>query len=226
MIQIAIDGYSGSGKSTLADGLAKRFNLKHLSTGAVLRAIGLYFFERDIMHPTQDDVRENLDKMDIKIVFDGGVQKTFLNGEDVTEKITDEKIGQMASRVAVIKSAMQKLIEVSRDFASVNDCVLDGRNITSEVLPNADVKFFLDANVEARANRRHKDAQQKHQDANFDDVLSSLKERDFRDSHRDSSPLVVVPDAVVVDNTNMTLDETIEYCGNIVENKLKALKKL
>lgn len=226
MIKIAIDGYSGSGKSTLSDGLAKKLKLKHLSTGSILRAMGLYFEELGNTNPSKEDVESHLAKMDIKIDFEGDKQKTFLNGRDVTEAISAETIGQMASKIAVIVPAMQKLIEVSRAFAEKYDCVMDGRNITSEVLPDADVKIFLDADVSARAARRHKEATEKQQKSNLNDVMSSLKERDFRDSHRDNSPLKLVSDAILVDNTNMSLDETVEYVYKLICDKLRDTHKL
>lgn len=226
MINIAIDGYSGSGKSSLADGLAERFNLNHLSTGAILRAMGLYFYRLNKLNPSLKDFEAESDKLDIKIDFEGKVQKTYLNGEDITEAISDEKIGQMASRLAVYRPAMQKLIDVSREFAATHNCVLDGRNITSEVLPNADVKIFLDADISARAARRHQEALEKHQSSELEAVLGSLKERDWRDSHRDFSPLQLVSDAVLIDNTDMDLQQTIDYAIGIIEPKLKALGKL
>jgi cytidylate kinase len=128
----------------------------------------------------------------------------------------------MASKVAIFPKAMSKVITTSQDFSKKYDCVLDGRNITSEVLPNADVKFFLTASAECRAKRRLEDDLKKGIKTTYEAVLSSLAERDYRDTHRQFSAMVVVPDAVVVDNTNMTIDETIEYCAKIVENKLKS----
>ena len=226
MIKIAIDGHSGSGKSTLADGLAEKLGIKHLSTGAILRAMGLYFFENGIDNPSDSDVEMNLNKMQIKIDFDGSVQKTYLNGEDVTGKISAETIGQMASKVAAIKTAMLKVIDVSQDFAKNCSCVLDGRNVTTEILPDADVKIYLDADVKARAERRQKELKALSKTMDFDEVLKSLNERDYRDTHRDFSPLMVAKDAVVVDNTNMSLAETIDYCYDLICKKLKSLGKI
>lgn len=226
MISIAIDGHSGSGKGELSKGLAKKFNLKHLDTGAILRAMGLYFYRLNITHPTSQDVDNHYDNLKIKIEFENNIQKTLLNNEDVSLKIRDEHIGQMASRVAAIEKTMRKLIDISQDFAKKYDCVMDGRNITSDVLPDADVKFFLDATPECRAKRRLGDELKKNPNAKFEDVLASLIERDYRDVHRDFSPLIVTPDAIVVDNTNMTIDETIEYCFEKVEKILKEKGKI
>ncbi len=224
MINIAIDGFSGSGKSTLADGLAKNFNLKHLNTGAILRAMGVYFFEKGITEIDEKIVEEHIDNFKIHIEFDGNTQHTYLDENDVSEKIMAEIFGQMASKLAVIKIAMMKLIDISRDFAKKYDCVMEGRNITSEVLPDADVKFFLDAEVYKRAERRHKEMIERNIETSYDKVLESLKERDWRDTHRDFSPMVVVPDAEVIDNTNLSLEETVVIASEIVKNKLNNSK--
>ncbi len=226
MINIAIDGYSGSGKGTLAEGLAKKFKLKHLDTGSILRGMGLYFYEQGILNPTEKDIEKHIDDFDIKIEFDGKIQKTLLNGKDVSKTIRMEQIGQMASRVAVHQLCMQKVIDVSREFASNYDCVVDGRNITSAVLPNADVKIFLDADLSCRAKRRHKENIEKGLESNLEQVSESLKERDYRDTHRDFSPMIVVYDALVIDNTKLNEQETIELVSEKVEQKLKELGKI
>ncbi len=226
MIAIAVDGHSGSGKGELSRGLAKRFNLKHLDTGAILRAMGLYFYRNQILNPTSTDVEKHYEKLNIKIEFEGNMQKTILNGEDVSSDIRVEHIGQMASKVAVIEKAMRKMIDISQEFAKNYDCILDGRNITSEVLPNADVKFFLDASPECRAKRRLADEQKKNPNATFEEILNSLVERDYRDVHRDFSPMILTKDSVLVDNSTMTIDETINYCASIAEKKLKEKGKI
>lgn len=226
MIAIAIDGHSGSGKGELSSGLAKKFNLKHLDTGAILRAMGLYFYRIEIKNPTIEDVENHYDNLNIKIEFEGDTQKTYLNNEDVSSEIRVEHIGQMASKVAVIEKAMRKLITISQEFAKNYDCVMDGRNITSEVLPDADVKFFLDATPECRAKRRLGDELKKNPNAKFEDILASLIERDHRDVNRDFSPMIKTPDSIVVDNTNMTIDETIQFCFEKVESILKMKGKI
>ena len=226
MIQIAIDGHSGSGKGELSKGLAQKLNLKHLDTGAILRAIGLYFYDLEITSPSQEDILEHLENLNVKVQFEENIQKTYLNGTDVSTTIRTEQIGQMASRVAVFKETMQKLIDISQDFAEHYDCVLDGRNITSEVLPNADVKIFLDAKPEIRAKRRFVEMQKKNPNITFDEVMSSLVERDYRDTHREFSRMVIVPDAMVIDNSNMTIEETIEYCSENIKKILKNKGKI
>lgn len=226
MIAIAIDGHSGSGKGELSKGLAKKLNLKHLDTGAILRAMGLYFYRNGITNPTVEDVEKNYDNLNIKIEFNNDIQITYLNNEDVSSEIRFEHIGQMASRVAIIEKAMRKLITISQEFAKNYNCVMDGRNITSEVLPDADVKFFLDASAECRAKRRLGDELKKNPNAKFDDILASLIERDKRDINRDFSPMIKTPDSIVVDNTNMTIDETINFCFDKTKSILKEKGKL
>lgn len=226
MINIAVDGYSGSGKGELCKGLSKKLNLKHLDTGAILRGMGLYFYNKGITEVTEDLVDEHFDNLNITVEFDGDVQHTYLNGEDVSTAIRMEAIGQMASKVAAIKRAMEKLIQISQDFASKYDCILDGRNITSEVLPNADVKFFLDASLECRANRRYAEDVKKNKASNFEEVKKSLAERDYRDTHRSFSPMILTPDSVKVDNTNMGIEETIEYCYSVAVEKLNKSRKI
>lgn len=226
MISIAIDGHSGSGKGELSRGLAKKFKLKHLDTGAILRAMGLYFYRLDIKNPTNKDVETHYNKLDIKIEFENNIQLTYLQNENVSSEIRYEHIGQMASKVAAIEKSMRKMIDIAQEFAKKYDCVMDGRNITSEVLPNADVKFFLDASPECRANRRLSDELKKNPNAKFEDVLASLIERDYRDVHRDFSPMIKTLDSIAIDNTNMTIEETIEYAFKLTEKILKEKGKI
>ncbi len=226
MFTIAIDGYSGSGKGTLADGLAEKFNLKHLDTGSILRSTGLYFFEQNIFNPTAEDINNHIKNIQIKIEFEENVQKTYLNGKDVSREIRKEEIGQMASKVAIYEKAMMKVFEVSRDFANNYNCVVDGRNITSAVLPDADVKIFLDASIDCRTNRRLKENQEKNLGGDYANIYSSMKERDYRDTHRDFAPMVITADTTIVDNTNLNAQETIDFVSKIVEKKLNNIKKI
>ena len=226
MINIAIDGYAGSGKGELSKGLAKKLNLKHLDTGAILRAMGLYFARLNIEDFTQSIIDKYIKTFEVKVQFEGDKQITLLNREDVSKEIKTEKMGSLASKLAIYPEAMEKMNNISREFAENFDCVIDGRNITSEVLPNADVKFFLDASVECRANRRLQEDFNRGVQTTFAEVLESLKKRDYRDTHREFSRMVVTHDSIVVDNTNMTIAQTIEHCYNIAVEKLKELGKI
>ncbi len=226
MISIAIDGYSGSGKGELSKGLAKKLKLKHLDTGAILRAMGLYFHKKGLSNVTPELFDEHFNKINVRVEFEGDKQITYLNDSDVSGEIRTEAIGAMASKVALCRPAMLKTIEISQAFAKQYDCVLDGRNITSEVLPNADVKFFLDANLECRAMRRHKEALARGQESNYDEVLNSLSERDWRDTHRDFSRMIKTDDSFVIDNSDLTIEQTVDKCLKIATEKLKKLGKL
>ena len=226
MIKIAIDGYSGSGKGELSKGLSQKLNLKHLDTGAILRSMGLYFHSKGITEITSETIDEHYENLNIRIEFDGDRQITYLNNEDVSTAIRTEVIGQMASRCAAIPRAMQKLIDISQEFATKYDCVLDGRNITSEVLPDADVKIFLSASPECRAERRYKELLAKGVESDYDAIYESLKERDYRDTHREFSRMYIVDDAFVVDNSNMGIEETINHCYNHIVKVLKEKGKI
>ena len=226
MINIAVDGYAGSGKGELCKGLAKKLNLKHLDTGAILRAMGLYFDRLNINDFTQDIIDKYIKTFEVKIDFEGDKQITLLNRQDVSKEIRTEKMGALASKIARYPEAMEKLNSISRDFAEKYDCIIDGRNITSEVLPNADVKFFLDAKIECRANRRLQDDYKRGIETTFSEVLESLQKRDYSDTHREFSKMIVTHDSIVVDNTDMSISQTIDHCYELAVQKLKELGKL
>lgn len=221
MIKIAVDGFTGSGKGTLCEGLAEKFNLKHLDTGAIFRGIAVGFVELGFTELSEEIVNQNIDKLAIKVEFVGNTQKVFLNNSDVTGKLRTEQTSQMASKVSVYSKVREKYLAIVREFANNYDCIIDGRDITSVVLQDADVKIFLDADERVRAERRYKENLDKHIPCTYEDVLKNLHERDYRDSHRDIAPLRKVEDAVVVDNTNLNLKETIDECAKIISAKLK-----
>ncbi len=220
MIKIAIDGLSGSGKGALAEGLVKNFNLKHLDTGAIFRTMGIACWKQNILNPSEEDIKKIINTIKVEIKFDNDKQTMFLNGENVTNLLREEVVSQLASKVSAFALAREKYLEIVGNFAKTYDCVIDGRDITSIVLPNADVKFYLTADELARAKRRHLENQEKGINTTFEEVLTNLQERDYRDTHRDVAPLIIVEDAIVVDNTNLTIDETIDYCSKIIREKL------
>ena len=220
MIKIAIDGLSGSGKGELAKGLAKKFNLKHLDTGAIFRTMGIVFWKQNNLNPTESEVETILSNSKIEINFDTNSQRMFLNGEDVTPHLRVEEVSQLASKVSAYPYAREKYLAVVGKFSSTYDCVIDGRDITSIVLPDADVKFYLTADEKTRAERRYKENVEKNIECTFEEVLSNLQERDYRDTHRDIAPLIIVDDAVVVDNTNLSIEETINKCAEEIEQRL------
>lgn len=220
MIKIAVDGFTGSGKGTLSDGIAKIFNLKHLDTGAIFRGIAVGFNELGFNDLNEDIVANNISKLNISVIFDGNTQKIILNGKDVTGKLRTEQTSQTASKVSVFAQVREKYLKIVREFANSYNCIIDGRDITSVVLPDADVKIFLDADENVRAERRYKENVEKNIPCTYDEVLKNLHERDYRDSHRDIAPLRKTEDAIVVDNTNIDINETITLCSEIITKKL------
>ena len=226
MIKIAVDGLTGSGKGTLSDGIAERFNLRHLDTGAIFRGMGVSYLKSGITEPTEENVKEILEKTNISVVFENDKQQIYLNGENVTSSLREEAVSKLASKVSALGLAREKYLEIIRDFTNKYDCIIDGRDITSIVMPDADVKIYLTANETTRAERRYKENVEKNIACTFEEVLANIQERDYRDTHRDIAPLIVVPDAFVVDNTNINLNETIELCSNHIEKVLKENGKL
>ncbi|MBR3885111.1 MAG: (d)CMP kinase [Clostridia bacterium] len=220
MIKIAIDGLSGSGKGELAKGLAKIFNLKHLDTGAIFRTMGIVFWKKQIADPKAEEVENYLSNAKIEINFETNSQRMFLDGEDVTPFLREEEVSKLASKVSAFSFAREKYLAVVGEFANTYDCVIDGRDITSIVLPNADVKFYLTADEKTRAERRYKENVEKKIECTFEEVLANLQERDYRDTHRDVAPLIIVDDAIVIDNTNLSIEETINKCSEIIKATL------
>lgn len=221
MINIALDGLSGSGKGSLADGLAKKMNLIHLDTGAIFRAIALSFVNNNMLLPTQNDIENQLKTINIKVIADENGQKVLLNGKDVTKFLRQEAVSKVSSIVSTNQNVRAKYLEIVEDFASSHNCIIDGRDITSVVLPNADFKIYLTASEEIRAKRRYDENISKNINCTFEEVLENLRERDYRDTHRDIAPLIIVSDAIVVDNTNLNIEQTIEYCYQKIQEKLK-----
>ena len=226
MIKIAVDGLTGSGKGTLSDGIAERFNLRHLDTGAIFRGMGVSYLKNGISEPTMENIEEILGKSNISVVFEDNKQQIYLNGENVTGSLRLEAVSGLASKVSALGPAREKYLEIIREFTNNYDCIIDGRDITSIVMPDADVKIYLTADETTRAERRYKENVEKNIACTYEEVLANIQERDYRDTHRDIAPLIIVPDAFVVDNTNINLQETIDHCANHIEKVLKEAGKL
>lgn len=226
MIKIAIDGFSGSGKGELSKGLAQKLNLKHLDTGAIFRGIACAFVKMGITELNETIVKDNIDKINIAVTFDGNTQNVILDGENINYLLRAESTSQMASKVSIYAPVREKYLEIVRAFSNEYNCIIDGRDITSIVLPDADIKIFLNASEEVRAKRRYEENVQKNIPCTYEEVLANLQERDYRDSHRDIAPLIIVDDAFVVDNSNMNIDETITYCYNHAVEILKQKGKI
>lgn len=213
---ITIDGPSGAGKSTIAKLIADKLGFKYLDTGAMYRAVTLYMIENQVDIKNEEEVINALNKLNIG--FDSNY-RIYLDSQDITEDIRKEKVVKFVSEVSAISSVRRKMVDLQRDIAKEGNYILDGRDAGSVVFPNADYKFYLEASLEERAKRRYKEELSKEVDISFEAVKESIKKRDKYDSNRKDSPLVVPENAIIIDTTNMTIDEVAEEITDIFLNK-------
>ena len=206
---IAIDGPSGAGKSTIARVLAKELGLIYVDTGALYRAIGYYMISLNISIDDTAAVIAALDGVRVSLAYVNGEQRVFVNEADVSERIRTPQISMAASKVSAIPAVRAFLLQLQRDMAASQSVIMDGRDIGTTILPNADVKIFLTASPESRAQRRYKELIEKGESATYDDVLADMIKRDYDDSHRSISPLSKAADAIEVDTSTLTLEESI-----------------
>ncbi len=210
MLNIAIDGPSGAGKSTIAKEIAKRLNIIYLDTGAMYRAIGLKAVRLGIDTEDVQGVTGILDSTQIEIKYEDGVQIIYLDGYDVSTAIREHHISKAASNVSKIPAVRLKLVAMQREIAAKNNVVLDGRDITSYVLKDANNKFYLTATPEERAKRRYKELIEKGQNVDYETILADINDRDYNDTHRDFAPLTCTEDSVFIDSTELTVEQAIE----------------
>lgn len=217
---IAIDGPAGSGKSTVAKIIAEKLGIIYVDTGAMYRAVALFCIRNGV--DTTDEIAVNmlLPKIQIRIVLENGMQKIFLDDEDVTGKIRTQEVGQGASDVGLILAVREKLVEIQRDLAKGSSVIMDGRDIGTNVLTNAQVKIYLNASVEERAKRRLGELEGNGIKANLDEVMSQIIFRDKNDMTREHNPLKKANDAIEVDTTNMDIDQVVTEIIRIKEKKL------
>ena len=207
--QIAIDGPSGSGKSTLAKGVSKELGIMYLDTGAMYRTCGLAAVKRGISPKDADAVASMLDEMELEVKFIDGAQHMILDGEDVTGMIRTPEVSMAASDISTLPVIRSAMVDYQRKIAGTQSFVIDGRDIASNVLPNAKYKFFLTASSEMRAKRRLAELNARGDySQNYEEVLRDIELRDKQDSERASAPLVCVPDAIVIDTSDIDIDET------------------
>ena len=218
---IAIDGPSGAGKSTMAKAIAKELGFLYVDTGAIYRTVGLACLERNI---APDDERAVLPLLPTLTITSGygedGLQHMYLQGEDVTEAIRQHAVSDAASKASAIPGVRDYLLEMQRRFASEFDVVMDGRDIGTVVLPEADVKIFLTADPRDRAQRRYEELLQRGQQADYETVLADVEARDYRDTHRATAPLKQAEDAVLLDTTGLPLEESHRRLLTLVKEKL------
>ena len=224
MLSIAIDGPSGAGKSTISRLVSQKIGFIYVDTGALYRTIALYMLENGIDSADGDAVTANLGSISIETKHIDGMQRMFLNGRDVSDDIRRPELSLLASAVSAIPSVRAFLLETQRDFARKNNVIMDGRDIGTTVLPDADLKIFLTATPEDRANRRYLEQKEKGFDVDYDSILADINKRDYNDSHRAVSPLTKAPDAVLVDTTGNELEKSIRILHELIVSELKLEK--
>lgn len=211
MINVALDGPAGSGKSTIAKAISKKLNILYLDTGAMYRAVGLVAHRNGVDCYNEDEVKKILPLVDVRVKYVDGGQRTFLGEEDVSDKIRENEISMKASAVSAHQCVREKLVELQRAIASGIDCVLDGRDIGTHVLPNAKYKFYVTASLDERTERRYNELVAKGQSVDKKALKEEIATRDYNDSHRKFAPLRQAEDAVYLDTTNMTADEVVNF---------------
>ncbi len=217
IVRIALDGPSGSGKSTIAKKLSSKLNILYLDTGAMYRATALKAIALGIDTLDAEGVKTFIDNINLEIKYLNGTQHTFLDGEDVSEKIREPHVSMAASNISSLKCVRLKMVDMQRKIASQMSCVLDGRDIGSYVLPNADFKFYITASVDVRADRRYKELILKGHKVDFNELKAEIEQRDYNDKTRDFAPLTKAVDAVEIDTSYMTIDQVIRKVTSYIE---------
>ena len=215
MYNIAIDGPAGAGKSTIAKIVAKELGFIYVDTGAMYRTLALACFRDGIDTTDENAVVDKCESVEVTLGYEDGTQKVYLNGEDVSKEIRREEIGNLTSAIAVYPGVRKILVALQQDLAAKNDVVMDGRDIGTAVLPNADLKIYLTASVETRAKRRYDELIEKGQTCDLKEIEKDIEDRDYRDMNREVSPLSQADDAVLVDSSDMTIDEVVAKISSL-----------
>lgn len=212
---VAIDGPAGAGKSTIAKRVAKEMGYVYVDTGAMYRALAVFFLKQGLKPEDTEGIAKECKHAVVTIGYEEGVQQVYLNGENVTGELRREEVGNMASVSSAIKEVRAQLLELQRELARTKDVVMDGRDIGTNILPNADVKVYLTASVETRAKRRFLELQEKGVACNLEEIAHDIEERDTRDMNREIAPLKQAEDAVYVDSSEMTIEEVVTAIKNL-----------
>lgn len=220
MIAVAIDGPAGAGKSTIARRAAQALSFIYVDTGALYRAVGLYCLEHGASPSVAEEVEPLLLSIQVELAFREGEQRVLLNGEDVSVLIRTPQVSMAASAVSALPRVRAFLFDLQRDIAKKKNVIMDGRDIGTVVLPDAQVKIFLTASPEQRARRRYDEMIAGGQEVSFEEVLEDLIKRDYNDSHRKIAPLMPAPDALLVDTTENTLEQSVEQLINLIKEHL------
>ncbi|MBQ2693995.1 MAG: (d)CMP kinase [Clostridia bacterium] len=221
VINVAIDGPAGAGKSTVSRAAAKAVGYIYVDTGALYRAVGVNALRNGIDTKDKPAVAATLADISVDLVFENGEQKVLLNGEDVSTEIRTPPASMAASDVSAVPEVRAFLFDLQRDIAARNNCIMDGRDIGTVVLPDAKVKIFLTASPEERAMRRYKELIEKGNDVKYEEVLEDLVQRDYNDSHREIAPLKPAEDGVILDTTGMSLEESVNAIIEIIKEKVQ-----
>lgn len=218
-VSIAIDGPAGAGKSTIAKLLAAKMNYIYVDTGAMYRAMAVYFTQNHVNSDDEREINAAVSNVDITIEYMDGVQQVILNGDNVTGLLRTEETGKMASKTSKYAAVRSKLVDLQRKLAKTTDVIMDGRDIGTTVLPDAFVKIYLTASTQARAKRRFDELTQKGEQCNLEEIAADIESRDYADMHREISPLKQAEDAILVDTSDMNIEEVVAKLTQIIEEK-------
>ncbi len=221
IINVAIDGPSGAGKSTVARAAAQKLGYIYVDTGALYRTVGLNAIRKGFATDNADEVMKSLEGITVELKFSDGAQRVVLNGEDVSDYIRTPEVSMAASNVSAVPGVRAFLFDLQRDIAKNNSCIMDGRDIGTVVLPDAEVKIFLTASAEIRAKRRYDELIAKGSDVEYKDVYEDLIKRDYNDSHRETAPLKPAEDSVFIDSSDFDFEQTVEKVISVIEEKTK-----
>lgn len=218
---IAIDGPAGAGKSTIAKSVAASLGFIYVDTGAMYRTLALHFLRNHIAAEDEAGITQCLQSVSVDIAYEDGKQQVLLNGENVTGFIRTEEVGNMASATSVYPVVREKLLQSQRNMAKTNDVIMDGRDIGTNILPNADLKIYLTASSRERARRRYEELVAKGQTCNIDDIEKDINIRDERDKNRETAPLCQAADAVYLDTSHMTIEEVIDEIQRLYKERVR-----
>ena len=220
VVNVAVDGPAGAGKSTISRAAAKELGFIYVDTGALYRAVGVYALRNGIGTKDSENIEKALKNIVVELKFVGDVQHVFLNGEDVSTEIRTPEASMAASDVSAIPCVRAFLFDLQRDIAKKNNCLMDGWDIGTVVLPDAKIKIFLTASAEERAKRRYKELVEKGAKDTYEEVLADLEKRDYQDSHREIAPLKPAEDSVIVDTSDYNFDEAKNIIVNIIKERI------
>ena len=206
---IAIDGPAGAGKSTIAKLVAKELGFIYVDTGAMYRGLAVHFLKKGIVPGEVEKIEAACEDAKVELGYENGVQQVYLNGENITSQLREEAVGNMASVSSAVPAVRAKLLDLQRNLAKEKDVVMDGRDIGTNILPNADVKIYLTASVKTRADRRYKELTEKGISCSYEEIAEDIKKRDERDMSRETAPLKQAEDAILIDSSDMSIEEVV-----------------